>query len=85
MKKLLEVVPMSAVTVSTLRRSLSPVRKAILRLEALDTRWEASLEGGGKCVWTTDGHRVEFELISGGGYVGARSKVPDELYPGREP
>lgn len=74
---------MAAGVPAILVRSMSRMQRMMLLLERLDPRYEADIEGGGKCVWTDDGHRIELETIPGGGFIAARSKAPDDLYPGR--
>jgi hypothetical protein len=38
-----------------------------------------------KCLWTTDGKRITFSLVTGGGFIATQSKEPDPLYEVEHP
>lgn len=83
MKELMELRGMKPGVPAMLVATLGALQARVLELGKLDRRYEGKLTGGGRCVWLTDGRRVEFEAIGDGGFIGALSKEPDPAYPGR--
>jgi hypothetical protein len=82
MKRLVTIAPLSPGVPAMLRGSLGAVQCLVLDLAKMDLRFEGSLDGGGKCVWLTDGRRCEFEISPDGGWLAATSKAPDPAWPG---
>jgi hypothetical protein len=72
--------PLSLAQLQSLQRSVTPVQAMVLRVMDVDaTRGTGVLDPKSKCVWTKDGHRITFGLISGGGFVASISNEPDPL------
>lgn len=61
---------------------MTSLQAAVLRLHTLDDRYEGTLVDGGRCVWLTDGRRIELQTV-GTGFVANLSKEPDPAYPGK--
>lgn len=70
--------PLAQANLDMLARTLRPIEAMVVRLHDVDlSKGAGVLSGGRKCIWTKDGHRITFTLISGGGFLSSLSKDVD--------
>lgn len=65
-------------TLDMLARTLRPIEAMIVRLGDADlSKGAGILSNNRKCIWTRDGHRITFTMITGGGFLSSLSKEVD--------
>jgi hypothetical protein len=78
-----KIEPMPKGTLPMLLNSFSKIQRMVA-LANIDDRYQGDLKGGGRCVWSKEGHRVEITM-GGGAFMASRSKEVDPQYPGSKP
>lgn len=67
-----------------LSRTLRPIERTVLRIGDVDlSKGAGVLSDNRKCIWTTDGHRITFVMLHGGGLMGSISNKPDAVLAAR--
>lgn len=70
--------PLTQANLDMLARTLRPMEQMLVRLHDADlSKGAGVLSEGRKCIWTKDGHRITFTLISGGGFLSSLSREVD--------
>lgn len=70
--------PLTQANLDMLARTLRPVEAIVVRLGDADlSKGAGVLSNNRKCIWTKDGHRITFTMISGGGFLSSLSKEVD--------
>lgn len=70
--------PLTQANLDMLARTLSPIQRTVVRLHDADlSKGAGVLSNTSKCIWTKDGHRITFTMISGGGLLSSLSKEID--------
>jgi hypothetical protein len=68
-------------TLNKLVLAIGPLAAMVAGLGRVDVEKGAGvIDDRTKCIWTTEGNRVTFSLIEGGGYTAAVSKAVDPLH-----
>ena len=75
--------PLTQANLDMLARTMRPLEQMIVRLHDADlSKGAGVLKNNSKCIWTNDGHRITFTLISGGGFISSLSKEVDPVVSG---
>lgn len=83
-KEIKRMEPVTKARVVQLASALGgPIAAMVAGLNEVDISAGSGVYDGGRCLWTKDGHRIEIQMISGGGIIAAKSKAPDPEYPNR--
>lgn len=70
--------PLTQANLDMLARTLRPIEQMVIQLGDADLSKGAGVLGNNrKCIWTKDGHRITFTMISGGGILSSLSKEID--------
>ncbi|HTG95782.1 MAG TPA: hypothetical protein VL866_24490 [Pyrinomonadaceae bacterium] len=70
--------PLTQANLDMLARTLRPIEAIVVRLGDADlSKGAGVLSNNRKCIWTKDGHRITFTMISGGGFLSSLSKEVD--------
>lgn len=77
--------PVDRGTVAMLGQQLG-LAAIVVELGKVDLSKGAGVLGdNSKCLWTTDGKRITFSLVTGGGFIASQSKEKDPLYDAEHP
>lgn len=78
----IRVEPITREKIAEIKRQLPGLTAMICRIADADHRRGCGVLGErSKCLWTSDGRRITFELIPSGGFIAACSKDPDPHAP----
>lgn len=75
--------PVTAAQVTALRQAIGGnIAAMICGLNEVDlSMGRGILEGSSRCLWTTKGHRITIDLVTGGGCIASKSRTPDPDRP----